>query len=55
MDILAALDAGATAIAVPTGIFTKEQLEAVAPGKGVVVLGEGLSNVEAVMEALGLE
>lgn len=53
MDILAAVDAGAVAIAVATGIYTKDQLEAVAPGKGVVVL-DGLSDLDAVMTALGL-
>lgn len=53
MDILAAVDAGAVAIAVATGIYTREQLEAVAPGKGVVVL-DGLSDLDAVMTALGL-
>ncbi len=53
MDILAALEAGATAIGVATGIYTREQLEAVAPGKDVVVC-DGLSDVDAVMGLLGL-
>ncbi|KAG1680552.1 hypothetical protein FOA52_014999 [Chlamydomonas sp. UWO 241] len=53
MDILAALDAGAVAIAVDTGVFTREQLEAVAPGKGVIHLS-GMANTAAFMKAVGL-
>jgi phosphoglycolate phosphatase-like HAD superfamily hydrolase len=52
-DILAALDAGATAIGVATGIYTKEQLEQVAPGRDVVVL-PGLADVEKFLDVVGL-
>lgn len=52
-DILAAVDAGVTAIGVATGIYTKEQLEAVAPGKNVVVL-PGLQDVDQFLRVVGL-
>ena len=52
-DILAAVDAGATAIGVATGIYTKEQLEAVAPGKDVIVL-DGLHDIDGFLKAVGL-
>ena len=52
-DILAALAAGATARGVATGIDTKAQLEAVAPGGDVVVL-DGLLDGDRFMQVLGL-
>lgn len=52
-DVLAAVNAGVTAIAVATGIFTKEELALVAPGKDVIVL-DGLADVEAFMKLVGL-
>lgn len=53
MDIQAAIEAGATAVAVCTGIFTKEQLASVAPGQDVILL-DSLEDTDAVMKALGL-
>ncbi|KAG2500409.1 hypothetical protein HYH03_001980 [Edaphochlamys debaryana] len=53
MDIKAAIDAGAVPIGVSTGIYSKAQLEAVAPGQQVVVL-ESLEDADAVLGAMGL-
>ena len=52
-DILAAIEKGAIAIGVATGIYTKEQLEAVVPGGQVVVLDD-LTDTAAFMRVLGL-
>ncbi|PNW83221.1 hypothetical protein CHLRE_06g311850v5 [Chlamydomonas reinhardtii] len=51
MDIKAAVDAGAVPVAVATGIYTAEQLKAVA--EGVVVL-DSLSDVQAVLRVMKL-
>lgn len=50
----AALAAGAVPIAVATGIFSRNQLEAVAPGESVVVL-DSLADVPLVLQTLGLK
>ncbi len=47
----AAVAAGAQPIGVATGIFSKEQLEAVAPGATVL---DSLADVPAVLKHLGL-
>ena len=52
MDIQAALDAGATPIGVATGIFSRQALEEVAGGAGVVL--DDLADTAAVLAALGL-
>jgi phosphoglycolate phosphatase-like HAD superfamily hydrolase len=56
MDIQAALAAGATAIGVTTGTFSREQLEAAASGAspGRLVLLDSLQDGPAVMKALQL-
>ncbi|GLI60029.1 hypothetical protein VaNZ11_002094, partial [Volvox africanus] len=52
MDIQAALDAGAVPIGVATGIYSREQLEAVAPHESVVVL-DSLADLPFVLQKLG--
>ncbi|KXZ54465.1 hypothetical protein GPECTOR_4g530 [Gonium pectorale] len=52
MDIQAALDAGAVPIGVATGIFSRSELEAVAPEADVIVL-DSLQDVELVLQKLG--
>ncbi len=54
-DILAALGAGATAIGVATGIYSKAELEAVAPESKDVVVLDDLRELPRVMEVLGME
>ncbi|GAX80513.1 hypothetical protein CEUSTIGMA_g7951.t1 [Chlamydomonas eustigma] len=52
-DILAALEGGATAIGVATGIYTADELRAVAPRGDVIVL-ENLQDTSNVLKAFGL-
>lgn len=59
MDIQAALAAGSVAVAVATGIFSRQQLEAAgaaagaAPGQLVVL--DSLEDVDAVLKVLQLQ
>jgi len=54
MDIKAALAAGAKALGVATGVFSKEQLEACAPGNPNLVVVESFENTAATLAAMGL-
>ena len=52
MDVQAAEAAGAGAVGVTTGIYTRQELESVAPS--AVVL-EGLQDLAAVLQVLNLQ
>ncbi|KAF5841594.1 halo-acid dehalogenase-like hydrolase [Dunaliella salina] len=54
MDIKAALAAGAKALGVATGVFSKEQLEACAPGNPNLVVVESFEDTAATLAAMGL-
>lgn len=59
MDIQAALAAGSTAVAVATGIFSREQLEAAAAAAGAaagqLVVLDSLEDLDAVLKVLQLQ
>lgn len=54
-DVVAAGYAGAAALGVTTGVFTREQLEAAVQGGAKCVVLDGLADLPAVLEALELK
>jgi phosphoglycolate phosphatase-like HAD superfamily hydrolase len=53
MDVMAAVGAGATAIGVTTGVYSRQQLEECGPADRVVVFDD-LRDTASVLAALGL-